>query len=26
MELSPQTEPGGYTQVPEEAPEEKTEE
>ena len=26
MELSPQTEPSGYTQVPEEAPEEKTEE
>ena len=26
MELSPQTEPGGYTQVPEEAPEEKMEE
>ena len=26
MELSPQTEPGGYTQVQEEAPEEKTEE
>ena len=26
MELSPQTEPSGYTQVPEETPEEKTEE